>query len=115
MLLPQDDRIIVLFVMGVVDERDFPRPNEFADALKLGTVLPKLCPVGTPPRRARSWPNHSRNSVLGVISFIQSSRAAFVWLTSRGQRRSTKTRTPSSGSADSYARFNVALSAHRPP
>jgi len=49
MLLPQDDRIIVLFVMGVVDERDFPRPNEFADALKLGTVLPKLCPAGTPP------------------------------------------------------------------
>jgi hypothetical protein len=47
--------------------------------------------------RLGSCPNHRRSSVLGATSLAHRSMAAWDLRRPRGQRRSTRTRTPSSG------------------
>src|SRR5208337_5182068 len=59
-----------------------------------------------------AW-NHFRNSFEGAISRSQSLTAAFSFVSPRGHKRSTSTRTPSAAETASYTRLTTTSIAFR--
>ena len=110
--LSQDNGIIVCLVMSCVDKRDRTFPCQVAQSVEFIAMrwISAEYRRRNSSQRAGSCPNHFRSSVLGASSFTQWSIAASVFLTPRGQSRSTSTRVPSSAVGLSYACFSFTFS-----
>lgn len=58
-------------------------------------------------QRSGLWPNHWRSAALGATSLYQCAVVASALLKPLGQRRSTRTRTPSLGAACAYSKLQM--------
>ena len=89
--------VVVLTVLRAKEQGDRPLSGFMRELLDLLALILQLRRVSffNSLHRAGSCSNHSRNRVLGAISFSQSSICASFFFSPRGQMRSTNTRCPS--------------------